>query len=81
MSPNLVGGLNLDGGTLSTFLPNVDAKAPDRERRCRAAVASTLLAGLELARQVTLTVEQEDHWLPIAIHRRGQTTADQDAAA
>jgi len=70
-----------DGGTLSTFLPKIDANAPDRERRCRAAVASTLLAGLELARQGTLTAEQEDLWLPIEFHRRDRTAADQDVAA
>jgi len=69
------------GGTLSTFLPKIDAKAPERERRCRAAVASTLLAGLELARQGTLTAEQEDLWLPIEFHRRDRTAADQDVAA
>ncbi len=70
-----------DGGTLRTFLPHVDTKAPDRERRCRAAVASTLLAGLDLARQGALTVEQEALWAPIAIYRRDRTAADQDAAA
>jgi len=76
----LLGGLP-DGGSLSAFLPKIDVAAPDRERRCRAAVASTLLAGLELARQGTLTVEQEDFWLPIAIHRRDRTAADQDMEA
>lgn len=73
----LLGGLP-DGGSLAAFLPKIEVAAPDRERRCRAAVASTLLAGLELARQGTLTLEQQDCWLPIAIHRRGRTAADQD---
>jgi len=76
----LLGGLP-DGISLSAFLPKIDVAAPDRERRCRAAVASTLLAGLELARQGTLTAEQEDLWLPIEFHRRDRTAADQDVVA
>ncbi len=70
-----------DGSSLSAFLPKIDGAAPDRELRCRAAVASTLLAALELARQGTLTTEQDDLWSPIAIHRRDPTAADQDVAA
>jgi len=68
-----------DGGSLSTFLPKIDVAAPDRELRCRAAVASTLLAGLELARQGTLMVEQEVPWASIAVHPREKTVADQEA--
>jgi segregation and condensation protein A len=68
-----------DGGTLRTFLPHVDAKAPDRERRCRAAVASTLLAGLELARQGDIALDQEMPWASIAVHPRERTVADQEA--
>ena len=59
-----------DGGTLKTFLPKIDAKAPDRERRCRAAVASTLLAGLELARQGEVCLEQGAAWQSISVHRQ-----------
>jgi len=39
-----------NGGALGVFLPRIAADAPDRDLRCRAALASTLLAGLELAR-------------------------------
>jgi len=68
-----------DDGTLSTFLPKIDAKAPDRERRCRAAVASTLLAGLELARQGDIALDQEVPWASIAVHPWERTIADQEA--
>jgi len=57
-----------EGGTLRSFLPRIDAKAPDRQRRCRAAVASTLLAGLELARQGDVVLEQDSAWQTIAVH-------------
>jgi len=56
-----------DGGTLRTFLPKIDATAPDRERRCRAAVAGTLLAGLELARQGDIVLNQPEPWQDIAV--------------
>jgi len=68
-----------DGGTLRTFLPKIDATAPDRERRCRAAVASTLLAGLELARQGDIKLDQEVAWASIALHPREKTAADREA--
>jgi len=68
-----------DGGTLSTFLPRIDAKAPDRERRCRAAVASTLLAGLELARQGNVALDQEVPWATIALHPPRTVVADREA--
>ena len=47
------------GGPLAIFLPGVDGCGGDKELRCRAAVASTFLAGLELARGGTLQLEQE----------------------
>ena len=56
-----------DGGPLAAFLPGIGADAPDRELRCRAAVASTLLAGLELARAGVVTLEQEAAWTPIGV--------------
>ncbi len=43
------------GGTdtrpLADFLPVIKTDQPDRDLRCRAALASTLVAGLELARE------------------------------
>jgi segregation and condensation protein A len=47
------------GGDLAAFLPPVAEEATDRPLRARAAVASTFLAGLELAREGTLTLAQE----------------------
>jgi segregation and condensation protein A len=48
-----------DGGELSRFLPHIAADAADRALKARAAVASTLLAGLELAREGALVIDQE----------------------
>lgn len=42
-----------EGSALAAFLPRIGAAAPDRELRCNAAPASTLLAGLKLARNGT----------------------------
>jgi segregation and condensation protein A len=47
------------GGDLAAFLPPVAEEATDRPLRARAAVASTFLAGLELAREGTLTLAQD----------------------
>ncbi len=47
------------GGDLTQFLPAIAADATNRTLRARAAVASTLLAGLELAREGVLIIEQE----------------------
>ena len=41
-------------GDLALFLPPVPCDAINRELRCRAAIASTLVAGLELARSGTV---------------------------
>ncbi len=56
-----------DGGALGVFLPRIAANAPDRELRCRAALASTLLAGLELARNGAVTLEQDQPWQPVHV--------------
>ena len=55
------------GAALSAFLPAVATERPDRKLRCRAAVASTLLAGLELARRGTVTLRQGEAWGKILI--------------
>lgn len=52
------------GRELSAFLPAVNAGAPERELRCRAALASTLLAGLELAREGALLLNQKARGRP-----------------
>jgi len=54
-------GEMLDGkeAELGVFLPRIGPCAPERGLRCRAAVASTLLAGLELARNGGVLLEQD----------------------
>ena len=53
------------------FLPRIGPAAPERELRCRAAVASTLLAGLELARDGRLVLDQTVPWIATQVqHRR-----------
>ncbi|WP_158931639.1 hypothetical protein [Acidisphaera sp. S103] len=59
-----------DGGPLAAFLPPIPLDAPSRALRCRAAVASTLIAGLERARDGALLLEQEAEWMPIRVSRR-----------
>ncbi len=49
-----------DGGVLASFLPAVDGAGEEGQLRCRAAVASTFLAGLELSREGTISFEQEN---------------------
>jgi segregation and condensation protein A len=55
-----------EGGDLTLFLPSIPIEAVNRALRARAAVASTLLAGLELAREGVLTIEQEAHGGPMS---------------
>jgi segregation and condensation protein A len=55
------------GGELGTFLPVMDGSTPERELRCRTALASTFLAGLELAREGALELEQLAPWNPIQL--------------
>ena len=55
------------GSPLAAFLPVLTADAPSRARRCRSAVASTLLASLELAREGGLRLEQDQGTEPIRV--------------
>ena len=63
-------GLGEEGAALEAFLPE-PFDAPERELRCRTAVAGTFLAGLELTRDGSITVQQEAAWASIQV-RRGQ---------
>jgi segregation and condensation protein A len=56
-----------DGGELERFLPFVDPRAPERELRCRTALASTFVAGLELAREGAVQLEQPTAWQTVVI--------------
>ncbi|MDP9104051.1 MAG: hypothetical protein M3N05_08615, partial [Pseudomonadota bacterium] len=51
-----------EGGPLGSFLPQLNGTGPEKELRCRAALASTFLAGLELAREGNLALQQEQPW-------------------
>jgi hypothetical protein len=56
-------------------------QAPARALRHRAALASTLIAGLELARDGTLGPEQAADWTPIHVTRHGNGDAGADDPA
>jgi segregation and condensation protein A len=56
-----------DGGVLGEFLPRVERDQSAYELRCRAAVASTLVAGLELCRGGGVRLTQAASRAPIRI--------------
>ena len=58
-----------DDSPLTAYFPKIGLAEPDRELRCKAAVASTLMAGLERARTGDLRLEQEEAWRPIHVRR------------
>ena len=57
------------GAELGAFLPRIGPAASEREVRCKAAVASTFLAGLELARDGGVLLEQDRPWTTIHARR------------
>jgi hypothetical protein len=63
------------------LLPRLDGTDPGRPLRCRAAVASTLVAGLELARDGALTLAQDVAWAPIRVDPPARGAAAPMAAA
>ncbi len=65
-----------DGGDLGVFLPAIPQARSDRALHCRAALAATLVAGLELTRNGALTLEQETSWHPIQVCRRDGSSKD-----
>jgi segregation and condensation protein A len=64
-----------DGSKLSEFLPDIPEDAPARALRCRAALASTLIAGLEQARGGAVLLDQATDWAPIHVTRRATGAA------
>ena len=70
-----------DATPLAALLPRLDGTDPGRPLRCRAAVASTLVAGLELARDGALTLAQDVAWAPIRVHPPARGAAAPLAAA
>lgn len=55
------------GATLARFLPRVPREPPGYELRCRAALASTLVASLELARTGEAALEQDGAWALVSL--------------
>ena len=69
-----------EGGDLEAFLPVVPGETPDRDLRCRVAVAGTFLAGLELTRDGSIAVQQQVAWASIQV-RRGEGAISREKAA
>ena len=69
-----------EGSPLGAFLPVIDQAETEAALRGRAAVASTLVAGLELARGGTLGLDQDFSCAPITVYRRKADRSDQLAA-
>jgi segregation and condensation protein A len=59
-----------DGSPLEAYLPTIPQDAPRRALRQRVALASTLIAALERARDGALSLKQETAWHPIRLTRR-----------
>ncbi len=59
-----------DRSPLIAFLPEVDGAKPESALHRRAAVSSTLVASLELARIGTLALDQGAPWTPIRVQHR-----------
>jgi segregation and condensation protein A len=69
------------GGDLGIFLPRIPQLAPDHDLRCRAALASTLVAGLELARSGALVLVQSEPGQPVRFCRAAADEQETAAAA
>ncbi len=54
--------------TLRACLPRIAPGAADRDTRCRAAIAATFCGSLELARDQTLALRQQELWAAIDVH-------------
>ena len=66
----LLAGLGQARCGLGAFLPAIPASAPDRDLRCRAALASTFVGGLELARDGVIALRQERAFGQTLVARR-----------
>ena len=70
----VLAGMGAEEVGLEAFFPVVPLEALDRERRCRAAVASTFVSSLELARDGVITLTQL-HGSPQIARRTPETVA------
>ena len=59
-----------EGAELGAFLPRISPTAPERDLRCKAALASTLLAAMELARDGGVLLDQDRPWTAIQAQPR-----------
>ena len=55
------------GGDLLDFVPTMPAGLPNRAQSLRVAIASTLVAGLELAREARVRLRQDAAFEPIRV--------------
>jgi segregation and condensation protein A len=69
-------GVLPDGSQLPAFLPQLGTEEPDSVLRARAALSSTLIAGLELARDGVLALDQDTAWTPVRVRRHEDRTGD-----
>ena len=65
---------------MGAFLPKIAETGSGRALQCRAAVAATFVAGLELTRGGALTLDQGAPWQPVRIYRRSDDTPDSATA-
>ena len=56
-----------EGAALESFLPEVAVGDPDSDVQRRAALASTLLAGLELEREGSAVMRQDGTFAPVRV--------------
>ena len=71
-----------EGGELGAFLPEVAEADPSRRNlHCRAALAATFVAGLELARGGALALHQDAPWQTVQAHCRNDGSPDRAAEA
>jgi segregation and condensation protein A len=57
-----------DGAAMTAFMPGIPAEDTNRTLKARAAMASTFVAGLELAKQEVLGLDQPAVFEPITYH-------------
>ncbi len=70
-----------EGRKLEVFLPKIAEADPGRRNlQCRAALAATFVAGLELTRDGALAMDQDAPWQPIQVSRRHNAPLDRVAA-
>jgi segregation and condensation protein A len=64
----LLARLPAEGRPLAAFLPAINHAVPQKEFLCRAALATTFLAGLELSREGVVALDQDAAWRPVQLH-------------